>query len=122
MRSTERKAAGVKPQPFALSLKRGSDWGQLDFPYPPPPGVSIRIRSPARAFNDCLLLKTDSPSGVTRVDLPGKPGSPPFKPYGGTRRLSAKTATLESASSSISRTMPFPPRYLPRPPDPFLIE
>src|SRR3990172_7170112 len=49
---------------------------------------------------------------------PGRPACPPFTPAGGKRILSCRMAiTASSASSSISRTTPQPPRKRPGPPE-----
>src|SRR5579872_1303644 len=88
-----------------------------NLPHPPPPGVSILIRSPLahRVLNLPGMSSTD-PSSRTIVALPTAPLSPSERPHGPRECRSAKRVTSQSLSNSISRTIPSPPGNLPFPP------
>src|ERR1700726_2596148 len=90
-----------------------------DCPQPPPPGVSIVIRSPRRrrVLNFPGIGSTEPSRRVMKV-FPGAPSTPPDSPHGPRVRRSASSVTSQSVSSSISRTMPSPPRKFPFPPLP----
>src|SRR5262249_15830482 len=79
-------------------------------PQPPPPGVSILIRSPfvSRALNS-PGINSFLPSSLTSQARPGLAPSPPCKPHGAPLRLSASSVTSASPKTSISLTMPSPP-------------
>src|ERR1700688_1926731 len=90
-----------------------------DCPQPPPPGVSIVIRSPRR--RRALIfpgIGSSEPSRRVMKVFPGAPSTPPDSPHGPRLRRSASSVTSQSVSISISRTMPSPPRNLPSPPLP----
>src|SRR6202051_4124855 len=88
-----------------------------DCPQPPPPGVSIVIRSPRRrrALNFPGIGSTEPSRRVMKV-FPGAPSAAPDSPHGPRVRRSASKVTSQSVSTSISRTMPSPPRNFPSPP------
>src|ERR1019366_984917 len=88
-------------------------------PQPPPPGDSIRMRSPfrSRVLNFPGISSTGPPARI-RLAFPGDPASPPAKPHGPRVRRSASRVTSQSVSTSISRTIPSPPRCSPAPPLP----
>src|SRR6202158_2976154 len=90
-----------------------------DCPQPPPPGVSIVIRSPRRrrVLNFPGIGSTEPSWRVIKV-FPGAPSTPPDSPHGPCLRRSASSVTSQSLSTSISRTMPSPPRNFPSPPLP----
>src|SRR6185437_2420299 len=88
-------------------------------PYPPPPGVSMRSRSPGRSLPVTFAGSPRGGSpGTIRLSRPGAPGRPPCAPRGAWRRRSPISEKLISARASISRTTPSPPLCSPSPPDP----
>src|ERR1700730_16828139 len=93
--------------------------GELHLPHPPPPGDSTLILSPLRkrVLNLPGIGSTD-PSLRWTLAFPGAPAPPPPKPQGPLDRRSASNVTSQSVSTSISRTIPSPPRCFPRPPLP----
>src|SRR5437868_11936182 len=76
-------------------------------PHPPPPGVSIVIRSPLRrrVLNFAGMSSTDPSRRVMKV-FPGAPSAPPDSPHGPRERRSASRVTSQSVSTSISRIIP----------------
>ncbi len=58
------------------------------------------------------------PSAASPTHFPASQSSPPFNPHGPRSRRSASSVTSASVNTSISRTMPSPPRCLPSPPLP----
>ena len=87
---------------------------RYDSPHPPPPGLSIRIRSPLRkrALNFPGRVCFE-PSARRICALPTAPLAPPVNPHGGYSRRSANNVASASVRTSISRTTPSPPRNLP---------
>ena len=90
-------------------------------PKPPPPGVSIRITSPARTrtvhLSASLVACDSSPPGSSQFS-PAAPAAPPSTPHGCDTRRSVISETVASSSTSRSRSMPSPPRAAPAPPEP----
>src|SRR5829696_1636780 len=97
-----------------LDLGNGDTHRLVHGPYPPPPGVSIVITSPA-----CTSSVTFAGSSTPFKRLrPGVPSPPPAAPRGGRARRSLRMDRRHSSSTRSSRTTPSPPRCSPSPPEP----
>src|ERR1019366_9079190 len=76
-------------------VEEGTDSVLFTRPQPPPPGVSMRTRSPRRRRVLPLLgMRSVEPSARSISVRPGAPSSPLARPYGRDLRRSASNVTV----------------------------